>query len=135
MYMPRKFVLWASFALFLGPPSLLAQSSSGAAPVVRSAYGEKLKITGLSNLGKISDSLFRGAQPRGEGMKELKTLGITTIVDLRGENPDKISWERQQAESLGIRFISIPISGLAPPTNDQIAQFLALVHDNSNEVV
>jgi hypothetical protein len=41
-------------ALLLAPPSLLAQSSSGAPPVVRSAYGEKLKICGLSNVGKIS---------------------------------------------------------------------------------
>jgi tyrosine-protein phosphatase SIW14 len=135
MYMPRKLLLWASWALLLAPPSVLAQSSSGAPPVVRSAYGEKLKISGLSNVGKINDSLFRGAQPGSEGMKELKTLGITTIVDLRGENPDKISWERQQAESLGMRFVSIPISGWAPPSNDQIAQFLALFRDHSKEKV
>jgi protein tyrosine phosphatase (PTP) superfamily phosphohydrolase (DUF442 family) len=104
-------------------------------PVPRSAYGEKLKLGGLPNGGKINDSLFRGAQPRAEGLKELKNLGVTTIVDLRGEDPDKISWERRQAESLGIRFVSIPVSGWTPPSNDQVALFLALFRDNPKEKI
>src|SRR5215813_8538943 len=82
-----------------------AQTSARAAnaPVIRSAYGEKLKLNGLPNGGKINDSLFRGAQPRAEGLKELKNLGVTTIVDLRAEDPVKISWERKEAEALGFR--------------------------------
>src|SRR5689334_3585158 len=114
-----------------------AQAPAGAPPkpVLRSAYGEKLKLSGLPNGGKINDSLFRGAQPRDEGVKELKNLGITTIVDLRGEDPGKISWERQQAESLGIRFVSIPVSGWAPPSNEQVAQFLEIFRDHPKERV
>jgi tyrosine-protein phosphatase SIW14 len=117
--------------------ALRAQTPAHASntPVVRSAYGEKLKLDGLPNGGRISDSLFRGAQPRAEGIKELKSLGITTIVDLRGEDPDKISWERQQAESVGIRFVSIPVSGWSPPSNDQVAQFLKIFRDNPKEKV
>src|SRR5215467_2822457 len=110
-----------------------AQASSSA--VLRSAYGEKLKLNGLPNGGKISDSLFRGAQPRLEGLKELKNLGITTIVDLRGEDPEKIAWERQQAESLGIRFVSIPVSGWSPPSNEQVAQFLEIFRHHPQERV
>jgi protein tyrosine/serine phosphatase len=102
-------------------------------PVIRSAYGEKLKLNGLPNGGKINDSLFRGAQPRAEGLKELKNLGVTTIVDLRGEDPDKTSWERKEAEALGIRFVSIPVSGWSPPSNDQVAAFLALFRNNPKE--
>lgn len=105
-----------------------ARGSSSA--VLRSAYGEKLKLNGLPNGGKMSDSLFRGAQPSAQGLKELKNLGITTIVDLRGEDPDKVSWERKEAESLGIRFVSIPVSGWSPPSNDQVAQFLKIFRDN-----
>jgi len=45
-------------------------------------------------------------------------LGITTIVDLRGEDREKIAWERQRAESLGLRFVHIPsMAGLPQPTN------------------
>jgi len=125
-----------SFSTFIST-ALHAQTATQASstPVLRSAYGEKLKLNGLPNGGKINDSLLRGAQPRGDGVKELKNLGITTIVDLRGEDPDKLSWERQQAESLGIRFVSIPVSGWSPPSNDQIAQFLKIFRDNPREKV
>jgi len=112
-----------------------APMQASSTPVLRSAYGEKLKLDGLPNGGKISDALFRGAQPRAQGLKELKNLGITTIVDLRGEDPDKIFWERKQAESLGIRFVSIPVSGWSPPSNDQVAQFLKIFRDNPKEKV
>src|SRR5579859_2411972 len=96
--------------------------------------GEKLKLPGLPSAGKIDDSLFRGAQPRSEGIAQLKKLGITTIVDLRGEDPDKIKWERQQAESAGIRFVNISVSGWSPPANDQIAQFLSLFKNRNEKI-
>jgi len=44
------------------------------------AYGEKLHLTGIHNAGKIDDVLYRGAQPEQAGLKELKKLGITTMV-------------------------------------------------------
>jgi tyrosine-protein phosphatase SIW14 len=120
------------------PVSAAAAKSSAistATPSMRSAYGEKLKLQGLPNSGRVNDLLYRGAQPRTGGFQELKQLGITTIVDLRGEDPEKQKWERQQAESLGIRFVNIPVSGWAPPTNEQVAQFLSLFHSNQREKV
>jgi len=124
------------FVFLASPYTLRAQSQASApsAPLLRSAYGEKLKFAGLPNGGKISDSLFRGAQPRAEGFDQLKNLGITTIVDLRGEDAGKIAWERQQAESRGIRFVNIPLSGWSPPTNEQIAQFLSLFKNEHEKV-
>ncbi len=115
------------FFLFLAT-SVFAQepSSPAAPPVMRSAYGDKLRLPGLPNGGRVNDYLYRGAQPRPAGIQELKKLGITTIVDLRGENPTQRDSERQQAESLGIRFVSIPVSGWDPPSNEQVAQFLSL---------
>jgi protein tyrosine/serine phosphatase len=112
------------------------QSSVPAAPpVMRSAYGEKLRLPGLPNGGRVNDVLYRGAQPHTEGIQELKKLGITTVVDLRGENTELRDSERVQAESLGIRFVSIPVSGWDPPSNDQVAQFLALFRNNPKEKV
>lgn len=90
------------------------------------AYGRKLHMAGIPNAGKITDALYRGAQPKEVGLSELKLLGITTIVDLRGEDRDKIAWERKHAESLGMRFVHIPVSGWSPPSDEQIVQFLSL---------
>ena len=96
--------------------------------------GEKLKLSGVPNAGRINDSLFRGAQPLSQGIAELKKLGITTIVDLRGEDPDKIKWEQQQAESAGMHFVNIPVSGWSPPANDQVAQFLSLFKNQKDKI-
>jgi len=136
MYVLPKLLRLAALSALLAPLPAFAQSSASATtttPVMRSAYGERLKLPGVPNGGKINDSLFRGAQPRQEGIQQLKNLGITTIVDLRGEDPARATWERQQAESLGIRFVSIPLSGWNPPSNEQVAEFLALFHNNRKE--
>ena len=66
-------------------PDVLAQASA-AAIEFPSSQGQKLHFTSIPNAGKISGQLYRGAQPRPGGLEELKKLGITTIVDLRGED-------------------------------------------------
>src|SRR5580692_3956226 len=102
---------------------------------MRSAYGEKLRIEGVPNSGKINDHLYRGAQPRDPGLVELKKIGITTIVNLREEDQEKSGWEEKRAESLGIRFVHIPVPGWSAPTNEQVAQFLSIFRDNPQEKV
>jgi len=113
--------------LFLSSPVFAQDAPQSSAPaIIRSAYGEKLHIAGIHNAGKVTEVLYRGAQPKETGLSELKKLGITTIVDLRGEGLDKIAWERKTTESLGMRFVHIPVSGWSPPTDEQLIQFLSL---------
>jgi len=102
---------------------------------MQSAHGQKLRIAGIHNAGKISDYLYRGAQPKETGLSELKKLGVTTIVDLRREDREKIAWERKRAESLGMRFVNIPVGGWSPPTDDQVAQFLSLFRSEPGQKV
>jgi tyrosine-protein phosphatase SIW14 len=108
-----------------------APSSSFAA----SSYAQRLQFAGLPRLGKINDSLYRGAQPHEEGLQQLKKLGITTIIDLRGEDAGRIEWERKQAEALGIRFIHLPVSGWSTPSDEQVAQFFSIFRGKANEKV
>src|SRR6202140_1103531 len=117
-------------------PQIHAQDTSQplTPSVMSSAYGEKLKIRGVPNPGKINDGLYRGAQPNEQGLGALKKLGITTIVDLRAEDRAKSEWERQQAEKLGMKFVHIPIAGFAAPTNEEVVQFLSLVRDPQQKV-
>jgi tyrosine-protein phosphatase SIW14 len=112
-----------------------ALSPSVASPVIRSAYGQKLNFVGLPNSGRINDYLYRGAQPHTNGLQELKNLGITTIVDLRSEDSARRESEKQQAEALGIRFVSIPVGGWAQPSNEQIVQFLSLFRNHPKEKI
>ena len=117
------------------PLPVFAQTVASAPPIAQPAYGQKLHIAGIHNAGKITDVLYRGGQPKEAAFSELKLLGITTMVDLRVEDRDKIAWERKHAESLGMRFVHIPVSGWSPPTDEQVAEFLSLFRNEPAQKV
>src|ERR1700731_444162 len=103
-------------------------ASASQPEIAKTSFGapaEKLNLAGIPRAGKVSDVLYRGAQPSPEGLAELKKLGITTVVDLRGDR-GPVASERRVVESLGMRFIDIPVPGSSPPTNVQVAEFLKL---------
>jgi len=111
----------------LAPLPSLAQSPALASPPP--SFAEKIPLHGIHNAGKISDRLFRGAQPALSSLPQLQTLGITTIVDLRREAPQTREDERRRAESLGLRFVHIPIGGFSTPSSAQLAQFFSLFRE------
>ena len=51
-------------------------------------WAERIELPGLPNLHKVSDNLYRGAQPTAEGIKQLEKLGIKTVVNLRSLHSD-----------------------------------------------
>src|SRR5258708_39798740 len=106
--------------LFTAPcpanPQIVANAPAQPA-TARASFGapaEKLKLAGVSNAGKVSEMLLRGAQPAAQGLAELTKLGVTTIVDLRG-NSGPVARERAQAESLGTGACYIPGLGECAP--------------------
>jgi tyrosine-protein phosphatase SIW14 len=135
--MRRTFFL----AIFCGLLSsqLFAQEEAAPQPTARAtaqpAYGEKLHIVGIHNAGKINDTLYRGGQPKQAALAELKNLGLTTIVDLRRDDPRKADGELREAAALGMRFVHIPVSGWAPPSDEQVAQFLELFRNDPKQKV
>jgi protein tyrosine/serine phosphatase len=48
-----------------------------------------IQAPGLPNLCKVSESLYRGAQPTAGGFRELKKMGIKTVVNLRSFHSDR----------------------------------------------
>jgi len=51
-------------------------------------WAVELERPGLPNLHKVSDVLYRGAQPTEDGFRELKGMGIKTVVNLRSFHTD-----------------------------------------------
>lgn len=96
-----------------------------------SAYGKthsdpafsKIKIR---NFGKMDDRFYRGAQPEESDYKDLKALGVKTVIDLQ-DHPT--SYEKRDVEALGMRYVNIPMSDSSYPKEQQIAAFLSLVND------
>ena len=99
------------------------------------SLAQKIFVPGVPNAGKVSDQLFRGAQPRLSQLSELKKLGVTTIIDLRSGSSGARNEERARAEALGMRFVSIPVGGFSTPSSAQLAQFFSLVRQSPRETI
>src|SRR6476660_1262411 len=81
---------------------------------------------GIVNFGKVSEVLYRGAQPDDAGLESLKRLGVKTIINLRMEND---CWKVESAKALshGILYTNVPLRGLGRPTDDQVKTVLGLI--------
>ena len=88
-----------------------------------------MSVPGIKDFAKVSDYLYRGAQPKDDSLAQLKAMGIDTIVDLRGVLHEAVNKERKQAESLGIRFVVLPGNGWSNPPDEQIAKFFSLIQE------
>ena len=80
---------------------------------------------------RVSDHIYRGAQPSEEGLRELSKLGVVTVLDLRpGEEKD--SDEGHQAFKLGLHYINVPMNGFRGPTQEQIERGLRVLQTPAN---
>jgi len=72
---------------------VLAQEASAPIPAAAAVrpvqWAEPVEMEGVSNLHRISPTLYRSEQPTALGMKNLERLGIRTIINLRAFNDDK----------------------------------------------
>jgi protein-tyrosine phosphatase len=91
------------------------------------------------NAGRVSDSLYRGAQRRGQGYEELKRPGITIVVALRNSKPvareTSETREQMKVEATGTRYVEIPTSAFPGPTDFQVATFLHLLRGHPNDKI
>jgi len=82
----------------------------------------------IRNFHRIDDHISRGRQPNKYGFEELAHEGFKTVLDLRG-GPVHEPHERKVVEGLGMHYISIRLSGIWAPHDDQIAKILAVMED------
>jgi len=87
---------------------------------------QNLSSVRIKNFGQMDERFYRGAQPKEEDYKDLAALGIKTVIDLQAEPKD---YEKAMVESLGMRYINIPMVGKAYPTEEATKTFLKLVGD------
>ena len=88
-----------------------------------------LDLAGCSNAYKVSNVLYRGAQPSAKGFKKLATNGIKTIVNLRSSHSD-----RKALEGVQVDYIEIPIEAWEPRP-EHVEQFLGVVTDPNRQPV
>ena len=88
-------------------------------------WAEKIERPGLPNLHKVDAGLYRGEQPTAEGIRELKKLGVKTIVCLRANHSDK-----KLIGKTDIAYKSIPLNTWSVKEKD-IARFLRIATDEN----
>src|SRR6266480_5349685 len=69
----------------------------------------------ISNFGKMDDRFYRGAQPDESDYKDLKALGMNTVIDLQ-DHPT--SYEKRDVEALGMRYVNLPMSDSSYPKDE-----------------
>jgi len=77
---------------------------------------------------RLDDHVYWGKQPEEGQFSELADRGTRTVLDLRGGSLHKPR-ERKQAETAGMHYISIRLSGIWAPKNNQIAEILAVLEN------
>ncbi len=100
----------------------------GTAAVAKRHSDPTFSNINIKNFGKMDDRFYRGAQPNEQDYKDLKALGIHTVIDLT-DSPK--GYERRDVEALGMRYVNIPMSDSEYPKQASIDAFLKLVNDPS----
>jgi tyrosine-protein phosphatase SIW14 len=83
----------------------------------------------LPNFRQVKWQLFRGAQPRNEGLKQLSRWGIKTIINLSGEDSKE---EGKAANALGLQYFNVPLPALGRPNTEQVNQVIELLNNPNN---
>ena len=107
-----------------------ATAQDGTAPTSsRPRLTPRSDLPGLPNFAKVSDTLYRGAQPTREGFLALKGMGVKTVVSLRMLHSD-----RGMLEGTGLQYLRIEAKAWHPEDEDT-ARVLKIIEDPKNQPV
>ena len=84
-------------------------------------WAAPVELAGVPNLHRVSNDLYRSAQPTAEGMQNLKKMGIETIVNLRSFNSD-----RSEIGNSGLAYEHIYMKTWHPERKEAV-RFLQIV--------
>src|SRR5436305_2595325 len=91
------------------------------------AHGQQ--PAGLENFHKVSENLYRGAQPTEEGIASLAKLGVKTVLDLREFDGRSVA-EKKAVEAGGMRYVNVPMQGTNTPSPAVVAKALSILNQN-----
>lgn len=92
-------------------------------------WAQPMSLSGAPNLHKVTDTLYRSAQPSAEGMQNLRNLGVKTIVSLRAFHSD-----RAEIGTTGLGYEHIFMKTWHPERDD-VVRFLKLATDPQRQPV
>jgi protein tyrosine/serine phosphatase len=97
---------WFLSVIVLSAVTILTASRAAAGGSERPAqWAMPITMSGVGNLHKINEGLYRSAQPTREGMINLEKMGIKTVINLRAfhSDSDEISGTELLNDALGVK--------------------------------
>lgn len=88
----------------------------------------------IPNLEQVNATLYRGGQPTPQGFRELQSLGIRTVISLKGPS-EELAEEKALVRELGLGFYSLPMSVYLRPDDTTVLRFLEIVLTPSNQPI
>lgn len=90
------------------------------------APGVTVPEPAIFNFARVADGYYRGGQPLGEHYAQLAALGVKTVVNLTNDEDGRAD-EKAMVEQHGMTYVHIPMKTRTPPTDAEIAAFMAAV--------
>jgi uncharacterized protein (TIGR01244 family) len=80
----------------------------------------------IYNFAKVNGDYYRGGQPIGDHYADLAAIGVKTVINLTNDE-DGRQEEKVMVEKHGMTYLHIPMKTRKPPTDEEIATFMAAV--------
>ena len=100
------------------------------APGARSPVGD-LSTLPVPDLRVVNERTISAGQPTAEALAQAKALGVELVVNLRSLEEDPGFDERATVESLGMRYVHIPMKGGESLTQENLAAFAQALSSTS----
>lgn len=101
---------------------------------ISSAVAQNIQNSPIPVFREVSSGIYRGARPTAEGLRFLSDIGVKTILYLDNDSK-QMAWEIKEAEKLGIKVITTPMSGFWKPKTKQVNQSLSILADRNNHPI
>lgn len=84
-------------------------------------------LVDFENFHRVSDSVYRGGRPTPANLRQLKGVGVRTVIDVAG-----IQGEAEDAKAAGLGYVCIRAGSFRPPEQAMV-DFLRVISDARRE--
>src|SRR5207248_935322 len=128
------FARTSTAAFLIALCSALPATAESSATVTRSSVSAvNISNIRIDNFGRVDSNYYRGGQPQGRDYADLAAIGVKTVINLTSD--DAQANEQAMVEGAGMTYVSIPMTTHDVPTAAQLAEFLKIVNDPSEQPV
>ncbi|MBC7371188.1 MAG: tyrosine-protein phosphatase [Bdellovibrionaceae bacterium] len=85
----------------------------------------------IPNFQQVHKELFRGGRPSVQDLRDLKKMGIRTILNLENDNK-AVAAETDVAKALNFNYISIPTATFFKPSDENVDRIQEILKNPNN---